>query len=100
MVSESIARETGPTFVRGGSPIVAQPVTALEVQARFDFLTYIRLVHGWEPPPHQLEWIAALQALADGEMLDADGKPSNRLIILAPPGSGKPTLAASSLLGI
>ena len=34
-----------------------------------------------------------MQALADGEMVDAEGRPSNRLIILAPPGSGKTDLS-------
>lgn len=52
-------------------------------RARIFLLDYIRLVHRWEPRGHQLEWIQALQDLADGRL------GTNRLLILAPPASGK-----------
>ena len=60
-----------------------------EIRARFDLLAYLRHVHNWEPREHQLLWVNALQKLADGELTDAEGKPCNKLLILAPPGSGK-----------
>lgn len=53
------------------------------------FRDFTRVVFGWVPRPHQEPWYDALQDLADGKLLDANGKPTNKLMILAPPGSGK-----------
>lgn len=55
----------------------------------FDFSEYMKFVHNWEPRPHQIQWIKALQLLADGKLTDASGNPTRKLMILAPPGSGK-----------
>ncbi len=75
------------------------------VKARSSFREYVSLVHGWEVRPHQERWFDALQALGVGRLrhpnanVDCqkchgafaceDCKKTNKLLILAFPGSGK-----------
>ena len=67
-----------------------------ELAAR-DFAEFCRFVLRIEPAKHELPWIEALQALAEGRLSDAKGRPTKRLIIVAPPGSGK-CVAASEIV--
>lgn len=60
--------------------------------SRRSFRSYISFVHGWELRPHQLIWVEALQALAEGTLTDEAGKPCYQLLIMAPPASGKTAL--------
>ena len=53
--------------------------------ARKSFEEFVRFVLGFVPAKHQLEWIEALQELADNSH-------GARLLIVAPPGSGKTTI--------
>lgn len=73
------------------------------------FGNYVRFVHKWEPREHQKPWFAALQALGDGHLRRPQASVdcpnctefvgccpkhiTNRLLILAPPASGKTALA-------
>ena len=72
------------------------------VRSQTYFKDYIRAVHGWEIRPHQESWVAALQALAYGRLRDANDNPLHRVLILAPPASGKTSIVlqfASWLIG-
>src|SRR3972149_103076 len=53
------------------------------------FRDFTEFVHCWKARPHQETWFDALQQLADGVLLDKKGHPTRKLMILAPPGSGK-----------
>ena len=59
------------------------------ISSRVHLRDFISYVHEWSIPPHQESWVEAMQDLADGVMLDDEGQPCNRLMILAPPASGK-----------
>lgn len=71
------------------------------IRARHSFRSYTQFVHGWEPRPHQEIWWTALQALTDGNLLSGlwingvaqtpldDRVPTRKLMIVAPPASGK-----------
>src|SRR3989304_9042283 len=54
-------------------------------RARKNFATFCKFVLGFSPAPHQKEWITELQRIGD----DPSGR---KLIIIAPPGSGKTQL--------
>ena len=79
-------------------------------RSRESFAAYAEVVHGWKAAAHQEPWYEALQALAEGELRSnqvaaiaamrgeepdpervaaEDGKPTVKLLILAPPGGGK-----------
>lgn len=53
------------------------------------FRVYMEFVRGWRVKEHQEEWFKALQELADGELVDGEGRETNKLQIWAFPGSAK-----------
>lgn len=67
-------------------------------RAAKDFMEFCRFVLRIEPAKHELPWIEKLQALADGKLRDAKGRPTKRLIIVAPPGSGKSQIVGVGFL--
>lgn len=74
-------------------------------RARYYFGEYVRVVHGWEVRAHQEPWVVRLQALKWGLLRNpltsegcevcwgfigcSVGHRTTKLLILAPPGSGK-----------
>jgi phage terminase large subunit-like protein len=59
------------------------------IDAQTSFRAYVTWVCGWRIRPHQEAWIDALQDLYDGTLTTADGEPTNKLMILSFPSSGK-----------
>mgnify|MGYP001581818912 FL=1 len=57
--------------------------------ARLRFSSYVPLVHGWKWREHQRVWAVALDKLSRGKLRLADGRETNKLMILAPRKSGK-----------
>ena len=64
------------------------------LRARADFEYFCNLVDGLTVMKHEREWFDSLQDLADGRLQNNDAT-TNRLLIIAPPGSGK-----SQVIGI
>lgn len=64
---------------------------------RSSFKAYIEEVRGWTVRPHQLPWVASIEALIKGTLKNKDGRPTNKLLILAPPGSGKSDTAIEAV---
>lgn len=75
-------------------------------RSHVSFEHYVWFVHGWKLRPHQVRWAAALQLLEEGRLRDPDivcercgdlracskEHSTNKLLMLAPPGSGKTML--------
>ena len=76
-------------------------------RSHVSFEHYVWFVHGWKLRPHQKRWGVALQLLGDGCLRTPDitdcercgemracskEHATNKLMILAPPGSGKTML--------
>ena len=57
--------------------------------SRSSLAAYIEQVRGWRLRDHQIEGITAVDALIKGQLFLPDGRRTNRLLWLAPPGSGK-----------
>lgn len=54
---------------------------------------YIKLVHNWRVRRHQRPWLTAIDQLLQGDLQDAEGRPSHKLMVLSWRGSGKSATA-------
>ena len=58
---------------------------------------YIENVRGWPLRFHQRPWVSAIDALIKGRLRTEDNRQTNKLLILAPPGSGKSDTAIETV---
>ena len=94
-------------------PVDVEQVTREDVEAaiaaRFSFRSYVKFVHNWTPRVHQEIWFSAFQALTDGKLMSGEWlngvaqtpveerQPTNKLMIIGWPGSGKSDTAVEYL---
>ena len=87
----------GPEMVLSSARVEKASEAKKAWEARRSYRAYVEYVRGWKIPLHQDEWVTAIDELLKGSLLDGEGKPTHKLMILAPPGSGKTALVVEAM---